>query len=84
MVVNKDRWIRVFVVVVAIAFVVIAGAHLLQGNPLGDVVAESLAWAVVSAGIFTAARIYRWRKGQYCAVCGDAPAVVPVDRDAQG
>ena len=80
---DKARLIRGFLVVVAIAFVVIAGAHLLQGNPLGDVVAESLAWAVVSAGIFTAARIYRWRKGQYCAVCGDVPGVVPGDRDAQ-
>jgi len=81
--VDKARLIRGFLVVVAIAFVVIAGAHLLRGNPLGDVVAESLAWAAVSAGIFTAARIYRWRKGQYCAVCGDAPGVVPADRDAQ-
>jgi hypothetical protein len=74
---------RGFLLVAAIAFIVIAGAHLLEGNPPGDVVAESLAWAVVSAGIFTAARIYRWRKGQYCAVCGDVPRVAPGDRDAQ-
>jgi len=74
---------RGFLAVVAIAFVFIAGAHLLRGNALDDVAAESLVWAVVSAGIFTAARIYRWRKGQYCAVCGDTPGSMPADRDAQ-
>ncbi len=80
---DKARLIRGFLVVVAIAFVVVAGARLLQGNPLGDVAAESLVWAVASAGIFTAARIYRWRRGQYCAVCGDAPGVARTSRDAQ-
>jgi hypothetical protein len=82
--VDNARLIRGFLLVTAIAFIVIAGAHLLEGNPLGDVVPESLAWAVFSAGIFTAARIYRWRKGQYCAVCGDVPRVVSADRDARG
>jgi len=81
--VDRGRLIRGFLAVVAIAFVVIAGAHLLQGNPLDDVAAESLAWAAVSAAIFTAARIYRWRKGQYCAVCGDAPGIVPPDHDGR-
>ena len=80
---DRGRLICGFLAVVAIAFVVIAGAHLLQGNPLDDVAAESLAWAVVSAGIFTAARIYRWRNGQYCAVCGDAPGAVPPDYDGR-
>ena len=81
---DKARLIRGFLVIVAIAFVVIAGAHLLQGNPFGGVAAGSLAWAVVSAGIFTAGRIYRWRKGKYCTVCGDAPGVAPADCDVQG
>ena len=81
---DNARLIRGFLLVTAIAFIVIAGAHLLEGDPPGDVVPESLAWAVFSAGIFTAAGIYRWRKGQYCAVCGDVPRVVTADRDTKG
>jgi hypothetical protein len=81
--VDKGKVIRGFLVVLASAFIIIAGAHVLRGNALADVVVESLAWAIVSAGIFTAARVYRLRKGQYCAVCGDAPPIVPPDADVR-
>ena len=47
------------------AFVVIAGAQLLKGNTLEYALSEGLLWSAISAAIFTAARAYRLRKGQY-------------------
>ena len=70
----KARLIRGFLVVVAGAFVVIAAAQLLKGNTLEYAATEGLLWAVISATVFTVARAYRLRKGQYCAVCGDLPS----------
>ena len=69
----KARLIRGFLVVVAGAFVVIAAAQLLKGNTLEYAATEGLLWAVIAATVFTVARAYRLRKGQYCAVCGDLP-----------
>jgi hypothetical protein len=80
---DKARLIRGFVVVLAGAFVVIAAAQLLQGHPLGDAVPDALLWSTISSAIFTAGRIYRWRKGQYCAMCGDAPAAASADREGK-
>ena len=82
--VDKVRVVRGFFVVMAIAFVVIAAAQRLQGHPLVDVVLDALLWSALSSGIFTVARVYRWRKGQYCAMCGDVPAAAPPPRDVRG
>jgi len=70
---GKETLIRGFLVVLAGAFVVIAGAQLLKGNTLEYALSEGLLWSAISAAIFTAARAYRLRKGQYCAACGDTP-----------
>ena len=69
----KAKLIRGFLVVLAGAFVVIAAAQLLKGNTLEYAASEGLLWAAISATIFTGARAYRLRQGQYCAVCGDVP-----------
>ena len=69
----KAKLIRGFLVVLAGAFVVIAAAQLLKGNSLDYAASEGRLWAVISATVFTVARAYRLRKGQYCAVCGDLP-----------
>ena len=81
---DKVPLIRGFFVVMAIALAVITAAQVWQGRPLGDVLPEALLWSMISSGIFTATRIYRWRKGQYCAVCGDVPASALPRRDARG
>ena len=77
----KAKLLRGFLVVLAGAFVVIAAARLLKGNTLEYAASEGLVWAVISATVFTVARAYRLRKGQYCAVCGDLP---PAASDASG
>jgi hypothetical protein len=69
----KARLIRGFFVVLAGAFVIIAGAQLIKGGTVEYAVSEGLLWSVISATVFTVARAYRLRKGQYCAVCGDLP-----------
>jgi hypothetical protein len=79
----KAKLLRGFLVVVAGAFVVIAAAQLLKGNSLEYAATEGLLWAVISATIFTVARAYRLRKGQYCAVCGDLPPAGASDESGQ-
>ena len=69
----KAKLIRGFLVVLAGSFVLIAAAQLLKGNPLEYAASEGALWSLISATIFTVARAYRLRKGQYCAVCGDLP-----------
>jgi hypothetical protein len=76
---GKARLIRGFLVVLAGAFVVIAGAQLLKGNTVEYAVSEGLLWSLISAVVFTVARVHRWRKGQYCAACGDVPPLRPAD-----
>ena len=70
---KNASWIRVFLIAFVGAFVVIAGAHLLRGRPLEQSLMEGLLWSAIAATIFTAARAYRLRKGQACAICGDTP-----------
>jgi len=66
-------WLRRFFVVFCIAFALILSAHLLRGHELKFSLSESLLWAMISANIFTASRIYQSRKGVHCALCNDIP-----------
>lgn len=66
-------WIRRFFVVCAAAFVVIACAQLVQGASVSYSVGHASLWAVASAGVFTATRIYHSRRGRRCALCNDIP-----------
>ena len=60
----------------------IAGAQLLRGHTLEDSVQHGLLWSVITAAVFTGVRIYKSRRGQYCAVCGDTPATpAPAEGD---
>lgn len=66
-------WIRRFCQVLGGAFVVIAGSHLLRGRGLHYALSEGAVWAIVSACVFTGARLYHSRRGQTCAICRDTP-----------
>lgn len=66
-------WVRRFLLVFGIAFIVIAAAQLVQGESLNYAVTQALLWAAISATIFTGARIYQSRKGRHCALCQDVP-----------
>ena len=76
---NKAKLIRGFLVVLAGAFIVIAGVQLLKGNSVEYAAPEGLLWSMITAVVFTVARAYRLRKGQYCAVCGDLPPMSAPD-----
>ena len=66
-------WVRRFVTVALGALVIIAVAQLLKGNTLTYSLTHAGVWALVTAAVFTAARIYQSRRGQHCAVCRDTP-----------
>ncbi len=64
-------WLRRFMLVFCLAFIVIVCAHLLRGHEFMFSLSESLLWAVISANIFIFNRIYHSRKGRYCMLCND-------------
>jgi hypothetical protein len=66
-------WIKRFLTVVALVFVVLTAAALLRGRTLETALVESAIWSVITSAIFTGVRIYRSRKRQYCAICNDVP-----------
>jgi hypothetical protein len=61
------RW---YATTFAVAFLVIATAHLLRGRPLAYALSEALLWSAISAAIYTATRLYHQRRGTACAACG--------------
>ncbi len=67
-------WLRRFLWVFCIAFVVLVSVHLLRGQAPVYSLKESLLWAMISTCVFIATRIYRSRKGQHCVLCNDVPA----------
>jgi hypothetical protein len=75
-------WMRRFCVAFVVALVIIAGAQRLKGFAVADVINESALWAAIAAALYTAVRIYRTRKNQYCALCGDTPETIERARDA--
>ena len=70
---GRAFWIKRFLLVTALAFVALTAVELLKGHDLVAALWFGLGWGVVSSAIFTATRIYRSRKGQYCEICNDTP-----------
>ena len=64
-------WIRRFLLVFALALVIIAGAQMLKGHALRYSLTQGLLWAAIASTIFTGARIFQSRRGQHCAICRD-------------
>ncbi len=76
-------WIRRFLTVFAIAFVVIGGAQFLRGRTISDSMIQGLIWSTISSAIFTASRTYHAHRGHHCALCRDTPEMLaqrPPDR----
>lgn len=66
-------WIKRFLTVLALAFVVICVAQLLKGRGLEYSSTQAAIWSVISALVFTVARVFQSRRGQHCALCKDTP-----------
>lgn len=68
---SKEFWVRRFLWVSGIVFMILMAASLLRGRAMETALSESFVWALVSAAIFTGWRYYQARKGVACALCKD-------------
>lgn len=66
-------WVRRFLLVMTVAFVIIGAAQWLKGHSLQYAASQGLVWGAISAGLFVATRIYHARRGRHCAMCKDTP-----------
>jgi hypothetical protein len=66
-------WIKRFTQVSTLAFVILLAFEVLKGGSIRAGWIGSASWALISAAVFTATRIYRSRQGQACALCRDLP-----------
>jgi hypothetical protein len=66
-------WLRRYLRVFSLAFVIIAAAQLLRGRAIEYALQHALLWAALAAGVFLATRLYRSRRGEHCALCRDTP-----------
>jgi hypothetical protein len=66
-------WIKRFLTVLVGAFLVICAAQMLKSHDLYYAATQGAIWGIITATVFTVARLYRSGKGQHCAICGDTP-----------
>lgn len=66
-------WIRRFILIFCLVFIVLACVHLLRGHELLFAMKESLLWGIITANVFVASRIYNAGSGRYCDLCNDTP-----------
>jgi hypothetical protein len=74
-------WIRRFLQVFSLAFLIIATAQLLKGHRLAYAAIQAGVWSLIATSIFTASRIYQSRQGQHCALCRDTPEMQGTHND---
>lgn len=68
---SKQFWVKRFLWMTGIVFMVLMTASLLRGQSVDRALSESFTWALVSAAVFTGWRYYQARKGVACALCKD-------------
>jgi hypothetical protein len=69
-------WVRRFLWVYAMAFVVIgASQYLLRGRTLADAATQAAIWSAIATTLFVATRLYHSRRGRHCALCRDTPGL---------
>jgi len=60
---SKEVWVRRFLWMTGVVFMIPMGAALLRGGALEDELSGAFGWALVSAGIFTGWRYNQARHG---------------------
>jgi hypothetical protein len=70
---NKQFWVRRFLWMTGIVFMVLMAASLFRGREAERALSESFGWALVAAAVFTGWRYRQARKGVACALCKDTP-----------
>jgi hypothetical protein len=66
-------WIKRFLTVLVGAFVIICVAQMLKGHDFYYAATQGAIWGVITATVFTVARLYQSSKAQHCAICKDTP-----------
>jgi hypothetical protein len=66
-------WVRRFLTVFALAFLIIAVAQLLKGHAPAYAGTQAALWSFIATSVFTTSRIYQSRRKQHCALCRDTP-----------
>lgn len=75
-------WIKRFVTVLLLAFVVIGLGQLARGRGLEHALTEAAIWSPITAAVYLAAVWYHWRKGRYCRACA-VPGTPASERQRQ-
>ncbi len=70
---NTTFWIKRFLTVLTGAFVIITAAQVLKGRDILYSLTQGAVWGLITACVFTAARLFQSRRGQHCAICKDTP-----------
>jgi hypothetical protein len=68
---SKQFWIKRYLSVSGIAFIMLMAAALLRGRAVEEALSASFVWALLSSAIHTGWRYYQARKGVACALCKD-------------
>ncbi|MBY0573483.1 MAG: hypothetical protein K2P84_07355 [Undibacterium sp.] len=66
-------WIRRFITVFVVAFILIAGAQMLRGHDIAYALEQGLIWSFISSSIFVISRFIQARNKKHCALCRDTP-----------
>lgn len=70
---SKELWVRRFLWMTGIVFMILLGAAMLRGRSIDIALSESFIWALISSGVFTGWRYYQARKQSACRLCKDTP-----------
>ena len=81
---GTEFWVKRFMTVLAGAFVIICGAQMLKGHDLTDSLTHGAIWSVITATVFTAARLFQSSRGEHCAICKDTPEMQASNRGSDG
>jgi hypothetical protein len=67
-------WVKRFLLVLAVAFVVLVGAELVKGHPQAAALQFAAGWSFATSTIFTLASYLRYRRNPACWLPGDREA----------
>lgn len=69
-----NKWILQFTLITAALFIIFALTQYLKGRDADYAVEFGMTWSLITATIYTATRVYYFKRGMYCKVCNDVSA----------
>jgi hypothetical protein len=73
-------WIGRYLLAFLIASAIIGGAQFLKGHALRYSVFQALIWGPLTAGVYIATAIYRFRKARNCVLCSSPETPPPTGK----